>query len=344
MSNNILKATFIFYRYLSLNQSFSTVWPLHETDILTSLELFKKNTQNLLYKHIFDHVTDHPGNLHHILVEVDKLNINSTKMAQKYFMDTLNSESIIDSTSYSVIQELALSLINEDKEYYIFNPRLMFTDTFLKIHQKFNKSTLVGVSDNPAFLNLVKMQLVMHNIVESNINIVDELNYPNTVFSKYHYDIIFDEAIKDIDLDLIKSELIDVKLYRTAVIEPVDYNNIFKSMEQLKEDGIYIMLAHDSLIKSVENKHILNKLLLKNLVDTIIKLPSYLNDRINTQFYIIIFKKNRKPNELVFEVDLSGKTVDISLDGIKAELLHILKKRSLIKGISKFVTKDCIIV
>lgn len=168
---------------------------------------------------------------------------------------------------------------------------------------------LFGQDINTKNYNYTRMNLIVNDIKSYDIKLGDVLNNPKHLIDGKleQFDIIASVPPFSINWEVVHNDLHNRFTPDLPPKSKADFAFILHMLSSLNENGkMAVVLPHGILFRGGTEGKIRENLIENNLIDAVIGLPSNLLSYTAIQLCIVIFKKNRKTEDVLF-IDASEK-------------------------------------
>ncbi|WP_125771125.1 N-6 DNA methylase [Companilactobacillus furfuricola] len=161
-----------------------------------------------------------------------------------------------------------------------------------------------GEELNLEFYDYARMRLIINGIPESNLHIHQGDTLTDDPNPKTKYDYILENPPYSVHWDDSNSELANVIKEEYGVVPPKtkgDFAFIIQGLNKLADDGtMVISLPHGILFRHSREETLRKELVKRNLIDAIISLPTGLYDTSAIATMIMVLKKDRDKQDILF--------------------------------------------
>lgn len=228
----------------------------------------------------------------------------------------------------SEVSQLLAKLVEPKENDRIYDPACGSGSLLLKAANevKDKKVSVYGQESNSSTYNLCRMNMFLHKVNDANIAWGDTLANPLHLENDdlMHFDVIvsnppfsLDKWAKGFETDTttvikngkkintfkMEAELDPFKRFKYGVPPKSigDYAFIQHMLKSLADNGrMAVVLPHGTLFRGASEEVIRRGILEDNLIDTVIGLPENLFYGVSIPATIVVFKKNRKNNDVLF--------------------------------------------
>ena len=253
---------------------------------------------------------------------------------------SLNSSNSIDYYTPKEVSRLIAKLVSSQKDSIgsVYDPCCGSASLLLEVKKELPCDFICGQEINASFYNIARENMILHNIHYKSFDIKqgDSLEQPQHL--NYTFDAIVSEIPFNSKWTADRTYLDDVRFKEYNILAPrtkADYAFIQHMLYHLDEQGIMIVVApHGVLFRSAAEgsirRYIVRKL---NYLDAVIGLPANMFYSTNIPTCLMIFKKNRLPDDDVLFIDASR-------DFNKFKLINNLRDEDIHKIVSTYKFRD----
>ena len=253
---------------------------------------------------------------------------------------SLNSSNSIDYYTPKEVSRLIAKLVSSQKDSIgsVYDPCCGSASLLLEVKKELPCDFICGQEINASFYNIARENMILHNIHYKAFDIKqgDSLEQPQHL--NYTFDAIVSEIPFNSKWTADRTYLDDVRFKEYNILAPrtkADYAFIQHMLYHLDEQGIMIVVApHGVLFRSAAEgsirRYIVRKL---NYLDAVIGLPANMFYSTNIPTCLMIFKKNRLPDDDVLFIDASR-------DFNKFKLINNLRDEDIHKSVSTYKFRD----
>lgn len=237
-----------------------------------------------------------------------------------------------------------------DKPKNIYDPTCGTGSLLLEYIKQNSNVEVYGQEISPSSYNLCKMNMILHNVKDYNLTLGDTLAKPISIYEK-KFDIILSNPPFRTKWDSSSISNEDKRFYGLSTLPPndkADYAFILHSLYTLNENGVAAVVVSPGILnRGHEEKLIREYLVKKNLIDTIVLLPSNLFYGTSINVCIMTLRKKKEDNNILFvdatsEYIKNNKRNELSNNNID-NVLTLVKERKTFNGKSYLATTDEII-
>lgn len=253
---------------------------------------------------------------------------------------SLNSSNSIDYYTPKEVSRLIAKLVSSQKDSIgsVYDPCCGSASLLLEVKKELPCDFICGQEINASFYNIARENMILHNVHYKAFDIKqgDSLEQPQHL--NYTFDAIVSEIPFNSKWTADRTYLDDVRFKEYNILAPrtkADYAFIQHMLYHLDEQGIMIVVApHGVLFRSAAEgsirRYIVRKL---NYLDAVIGLPANMFYSTNIPTCLMIFKKNRLPEDDVLFIDASR-------DFNKFKLINNLRDEDIHKIVSTYKFRD----
>ena len=252
---------------------------------------------------------------------------------------SLNSSNSSDYYTPNEVSTLIAKLISSQKSKLesVYDPCCGSASLLLEINKELPCDFICGQELNASFYNIARENMILHNIHYKDFDIKqgDSLEQPQ------HLDYTFDAVVSQIPFNsrwtADRSFLDDVRFLEYNILPPhskADYAFIQHMLYHLNKDGIMIVVApHGVLFRSAAEGKIRKMIVRRfNYLDAVIGLPANMFYSTNNPACMMIFKKNRKSDDVLF--------IDASKGFDRTKLINYLQEEDISKIVSTYRNRE----
>ena len=252
---------------------------------------------------------------------------------------SLNSSNSSDYYTPNEVSTLIAKLISSQKSKLesVYDPCCGSASLLLEINKELPCDFICGQELNASFYNIARENMILHNIHYKDFDIKqgDSLEQPQ------HLDYTFDAVVSQIPFNsrwtADRSFLDDVRFMEYNILPPhskADYAFIQHMLYHLNKDGIMIVVApHGVLFRSAAEGKIRKMIVRRfNYLDAVIGLPANMFYSTNNPACMMIFKKNRKSDDVLF--------IDASKGFDRTKLINYLQEEDISKIVSTYRNRE----
>ena len=252
---------------------------------------------------------------------------------------SLNSSNSIDYYTPNEVSKLIAKLISSQRDHIgsVYDPCCGSASLLLEVKKELSCDLICGQEINASFYNIARENMILHNIHYKDFDIKqgDSLEQPQHL--NYRFDAIVSEIPFNSRWTADKSYLDDVRFKDYNILAPrtkADYAFIQHMLYHLKDDGIMIVVVpHGVLFRAAAEgtirRYIVGRM---NYLDAVIGLPANMFYSTNIPTCIMIFKKNRAPDDDVLFIDASS-------DFNKIKLINNLRDKDIYKIVNTYQSR-----
>ena len=252
---------------------------------------------------------------------------------------SLNSSNSSDYYTPNEVSTLIAKLISSQKSKLesVYDPCCGSASLLLEINKELPCDFICGQELNASFYNIARENMILHNIHYKDFDIKqgDSLEQPQ------HLDYTFDAVVSQIPFNsrwtADRSFLDDVRFMEYNILPPhskADYAFIQHMLYHLNKDGIMIVVApHGVLFRSAAEGKIRKMIVRRfNYLHAVIGLPANMFYSTNNPACMMIFKKNRKSDDVLF--------IDASKGFDRTKLINYLQEEDISKIVSTYRNRE----
>lgn len=305
------------------------------------------------------------ANLGKILNEIDNVNYeisnpewkNILKDLFNFFLKTYATKNRDDFyTSPEIAELLALIALSSNKEFEtIYDPAFGTGTLLIKVSELIENvkdKKYYGQDINLDLYNIGKMNMLLHNISYKDINISvgDTINEP-----KYLEEQPFDIILSNLPFKVSNRGMHSPRILRdnlifeeNGILSPKvnpDFAFILHALSALSKEGVAVLLSFPGILyKGGADQRIREYLVENNFIDAIIQLPSKLFSYSRIAPIILVLKRDKKDNSILFinasEYYIKDKfRNNLSQEDIE-KIVKLYQERKNIENISKIATPE----
>lgn len=251
-------------------------------------------------------------------------------------------------TLSTLLSKIANSYIDKPKN--IYDPTCGTGSLLLEYIKQNSNVEVYGQEISPSSYNLCKMNMILHNVKDYNLTLGDTLAKPISIYEN-KFDIILSNPPFRTKWDSSSISNEDKRFNEISTLPPndkADYAFILHSLYTLNENGVATIVVSPGILnRGHEEKLIREYLVKKNLIDTIVLLPSNLFYGTSINVCIMTLRKKKEDNNILFvdatsEYIKNNKRNELSNNNID-NILTLVKERKTFNGKSYLATTDEII-
>lgn len=248
------------------------------------------------------------------------------------------------SCSPSYLSELIFKLIKVTKNDLknVYDPTIGTGLLVLKLVEQLNSVKIYGHEINMSTFNIARMNLIANKHDYSGLTLGSSLSLDYT--SEVKYDAIVSHPPFNLQWDNREWK------YRgnhkhVPPKNSANYAFVLQMLEQLDDDGVMsVALPHGVLFRGNAEKLIRKELLEHNLLDAVIGLPENLMYETSIPVCLLIFRKNRPDDKVIF-IDASSeftktKKKVVLASGDIERIVSTYQNKDIIKGYSAIASTD----
>lgn len=252
---------------------------------------------------------------------------------------SLNSSNSSDYYTPNEVSTLIAKLISSQKSKLdsVYDPCCGSASLLLEINKELPCDFICGQELNASFYNIARENMILHNIHYKDFDIKqgDSLEQPQ------HLNYTFDAVVSQIPFNsrwtADRSFLDDVRFMEYNILPPhskADYAFIQHMLYHLNKDGIMIVVApHGVLFRSAAEGKIRKMIVRRfNYLDAVIGLPANMFYSTNNPACMMIFKKNRESDDVLF--------IDASKGFDRTKLINYLQEEDISKIVSTYRNRE----
>ena len=225
---------------------------------------------------------------------------------------SLNSSNSLDYYTPKDVSRLIARLIASQKDHIfsVYDPCCGSASLLIEVYKELTCNFICGQEINASFYNIARENMILHNIHYNDFDI----KQGDTLEQPQHLNYTFDAVVSEIPFNskwtADKAYLDDVRFMDYKMIAPrtkADYAFIQHMLYHLDDDGIMIVVVpHGVLFRSAAEGAIRKQIIKNNYLDAVIGLPANMFYSTNIPTCLMIFKKNRIYDDVLF-IDASRK-------------------------------------
>ena len=253
---------------------------------------------------------------------------------------SLNSSNSSDYYTPNEVSTLIAKLIASQKSKLdsVYDPCCGSASLLLEINKELDCKFICGQELNASFYNIARENMILHNIHYKDFDI----KQGDTLEQPQHLDYTFDAVVSQIPFNsrwtADRSFLDDVRFMEYNILPPhskADYAFIQHMLYHLNEDGIMIVVAPHGVLFRAAAEGKIRKMIVRrfNYLDAVIGLPANMFYSTNNPACMMIFKKNRNPDDDVLFIDAS-KGFD------RTKLINYLQEEDISKIVSTYKYRE----
>ncbi|MBO5138878.1 MAG: type I restriction-modification system subunit M [Bacilli bacterium] len=237
-----------------------------------------------------------------------------------------------------------------DKPKNIYDPTCGTGSLLLEYIKQNSNVEVYGQEISPSSYNLCKMNMILHNVKDYNLTLGDTLAKPISIYEN-KFDIILSNPPFRTKWDSSSICNEDKRFNGLSTLPPndkADYAFILHSLYTLNENGVAAIVVSPGILnRGHEEKLIREYLVKKNLIDTIVLLPSNLFYGTSINVCIMTLRKKKEDNNILFvdatsEYIKNNKRNELSNNNID-NILTLVKERKTFNGKSYLASANEII-
>lgn len=183
--------------------------------------------------------------------------------------------------------------------------------------------------------NLARMNMLLHNVGYKKMHMENDDTLENPAFLDIQMDVIVANPPYSQRWSSDDKFLEDERFSEWGALPPKSYADfafVISMLHTLKQDGtMAVLLPHGVLFRGGKEGEIRRKIIEKNYIDTVIGLPSNSFFGTSIPVAIIVFKKNKKTNDILF--------IDASKDFVKEGNKNFITDKSIEKIIEVYTNR-----
>lgn len=253
---------------------------------------------------------------------------------------SLNSSNSSDYYTPNEVSTLIAKLISSQKSKLesVYDPCCGSASLLLEINKELPCDFICGQELNASFYNIARENMIMHNIHYKDFDI----KQGDTLEQPQHLNYTFDAVVSQIPFNsrwtADRSFLDDVRFMEYNILPPhskADYAFIQHMLYHLNKDGIMIVVAPHGVLFRAAAEGKIRKMIVRrfNYLDAVIGLPANMFYSTNNPACMMIFKKNRNPDDDVLFIDAS-KGFD------RTKLINYLQEEDISKIVSTYKYRE----
>ena len=253
---------------------------------------------------------------------------------------SLNSSNSSDYYTPNEVSTLIAKLISSQKSKLesVYDPCCGSASLLLEINKELACDFICGQELNASFYNIARENMIMHNIHYKDFDI----KQGDTLEQPQHLNYTFDAVVSQIPFNsrwtADRSFLDDVRFMEYNILPPhskADYAFIQHMLYHLNKDGIMIVVAPHGVLFRAAAEGKIRKMIVRrfNYLDAVIGLPANMFYSTNNPACMMIFKKNRNPDDDVLFIDAS-KGFD------RTKLINYLQEEDISKIVSTYKYRE----
>lgn len=251
-------------------------------------------------------------------------------------------------TLSTLLSKIASSYLDKPKN--IYDPTCGTGALLLEYLKQNSNVEVYGQEISPSSYNLCKMNMILHNVKEYNLTLGDTLAKPISIYEN-KFDIILSNPPFRTKWDSSSISNADKRFNGLSTLPPndkADYAFILHSLYTLNENGVAAIVVSPGILnRGHEEKLIREYLVKKNLIDTIVLLPSNLFYGTSINVCIMTLRKKKEDNNILFvdatsEYIKNNKRNELSKNNID-NVLTLVKERKTFNGKSYLASANEII-
>ena len=236
------------------------------------------------------------------------------------------------------VSTLLAKIVSMDRYsiHYAYDPACGSASSLLELGKEIKVGEYFGQEINHSTYNIARMNMILHGIDYRQFDI----EWGDSLTNPLHKDMKFDAIVSNIPASLRwkpdDSILKDERFALNGLVLPksnADYAFLLHMFFHLDENGtMAVAVPPGVLFRNSKEKRIRKFFIENNYLDAVISLPSNLFDGTSIPTVILVFKKSRKFNDILF--------IDASNDFKKIKGQNILRKRDVEKIISVYDSRS----
>ena len=265
-------------------------------------------------------------------------------------------------TPHQVSEVMAQIVATNENITSIYDPTVGSGSLLLTVkkhlsEEKQKSLNYYGQEKNTATYNLTRMNLLLHGVRPEKMSIKNgdtlSQDWPEDP-ERPNEGVLFDAVVMNPPYSQKKWNRTGLKIsdprFEIAGVLPPDSRGDFAfllhGLYHLANTGtMAIVLPHGVLFRGFAEGEIRKRLLVKNQIDAVIGLPSYLFTNTDIPVCIIILKKNRELNEPVLFIDASRNFIKVGKQNVLqekdiAKIVDVYKNRTEEKGYSHLASRQ----
>lgn len=252
---------------------------------------------------------------------------------------SLNSSNSIDYYTPNNVSRLISKLIASQKDHVsaIYDPCCGSASLLLEVKKELPCDFICGQEINASFYNIARENMILHNVHYRDFDIKqgDTLEQPQHLH--YKFDAIVSEIPFNSRWTAKRSYLDDVRFREYKTLAPrtkADYAFIQHMLYHLDDDGVMVVVVpHGVLFRAASEGRIREYIIKKlNCLDAVIGLPANMFFSTNIPTCIMIFKKNRSFDDILF--------IDASKKSKKGKSIYTLSDRDISKIVKTYKNRE----
>lgn len=227
---------------------------------------------------------------------------------------SLNSSNSADFYTPNEVSTLIAALIASNKRHLdsVYDPCCGSASLLLEIHKTIPCDTIYGQEINASFYNIARENMILHNIHYEDFDI----KQGDTLEQPQHLGESFEAVVSQIPFNskwsADKSFRKDIRFNEYNILAPrtkADYAFIQHMIYHLRWDGIMLVVAPlGVLFRGSAEGRIRRKIVEDmNYLDAVIGLPANMFFSTNNPACLLVFRKDRSPDEDVLFIDASSE-------------------------------------
>ena len=252
---------------------------------------------------------------------------------------SLNSSNSSDYYTPNEVSTLIAKLISSQKSKLesVYDPCCGSASLLLEINKELPCDFICGQELNASFYNIARENMIMHNIHYKDFDI----KQGDTLEQPQHLNYTFDAVVSQIPFNsrwiADRSFLDDVRFMEYNILPPhskADYAFIQHMLYHLNKDGIMIVVAPHGVLFRAAAEGKIRKMIVRrfNYLDAVIGLPANMFYSTNNPACMMIFKKNRKSDDVLF--------IDASKGFDRTKLINYLQEEDISKIVSTYRNRE----
>ncbi|MCQ2964351.1 MAG: type I restriction-modification system subunit M [archaeon] len=197
-----------------------------------------------------------------------------------------------------------LVTIDKDKIKSVYDPTAGSSSLLLNVGKEANVNSYYGQELNPSNYNLSRMNMLIHNINYKNFNIVQGDSLSSPAHLDKRFEVIVSQPPFAFRWFAEDSFLLDPRFSIYGKLAPkskANYAFVQHMIYHLDDEGtMAVVLPHGVLFRGAAERTIRKYLVNKNYLDAVIGLPAGVFYSTNIPTCILIFKKRRTTEDVLF--------------------------------------------
>lgn len=256
---------------------------------------------------------------------LDKFSLNASKSADFY---TPNDVSVLVSK---------LVATNKKDIDAVYDPCCGSSSMLLELNKHVSLNLICGQEVNAYYYNIARQNMILHNIHFKDFDIKqgDSLESPHHIdYEKF--DVVVSQIPFNGSWTGKKTFLNDQRFKEYNALAPrvkAEYAFIQHMLYHLDDDGIMVVIAPHGVLFRTASEESIRKIIVSkmNYLDAVIGLPSNMFYSTNSPSCVLVFKKNRRYDDVLF--------IDASKDFNKIKLRNNLRKEDINKIVGTYVSR-----